>query len=409
MRQFHAILRARTAIAATAIAAGMAASAGAQTIGPVFYIAMENHNWTQPASQSSPQQIYGNPAAPYINSLVTPGDPNAQFVSYCSNYQAVGAGIHPSEPNYIWHEAGSNLGVLSDTDPYAAVGGTNQNTHQHLSGLLNDHSVAWRSYQEDVDVDASNNVLPHNQWVSPISSFSGTRGAGATPNAYNGSLQYNYAAKHNPTIFFTDTNGGNDPTAANPAAQYYAPMQQLQSDLANSTYSQYNWITPNQYNDQHSTLSGGFTYRGTHYTGDAANIAQGDNFLSIVVPQIMASDAFQNHNGTIVIWNDETEGGDGPDRTSMEIVISKLAKGNAYNSTIRYTHSSDLKTLQELYNVGGFSPTGFLGDAANATDLADLFVAGALPRAGSTTIPAPGTLALLGLGGLVMRSRRRRA
>lgn len=38
----------------------------------VFVIAMENHNWTQPANQFTGgiQQIYQNPAAPFINSLV---------------------------------------------------------------------------------------------------------------------------------------------------------------------------------------------------------------------------------------------------------------------------------------------------------------------------------------------------
>src|SRR5215475_4660707 len=48
------------------------ASANAQQIKTVFVIAMENHNWTQPANQftGSIQQIYQNPAAPFINSLV---------------------------------------------------------------------------------------------------------------------------------------------------------------------------------------------------------------------------------------------------------------------------------------------------------------------------------------------------
>jgi phosphatidylinositol-3-phosphatase len=38
----------------------------------VFVIAMENHYWTQPANQfSGPiQQIFQNPNAPFINSLV---------------------------------------------------------------------------------------------------------------------------------------------------------------------------------------------------------------------------------------------------------------------------------------------------------------------------------------------------
>ena len=39
-------------------------------------IAMENHNFTQPPTQTNPQQILGNPAAPFMNSLITPGNPN---------------------------------------------------------------------------------------------------------------------------------------------------------------------------------------------------------------------------------------------------------------------------------------------------------------------------------------------
>jgi hypothetical protein len=46
-------------------------------IGTVFYIAMENHNWTQPSSQTSPQQILGNAAAPYINSCEPTADRSA--------------------------------------------------------------------------------------------------------------------------------------------------------------------------------------------------------------------------------------------------------------------------------------------------------------------------------------------
>jgi MYXO-CTERM domain-containing protein len=369
--------------AACLFTAAAAGTARADSIGPVFMIAMENHNWTQPSSQSSPAQLYGNPAAPYINSLVTPGNANSQYVSYCANYLNAGPGIHPSEPNYVWAEAGSNLGNATDNDPSAASG--NIYTSQHLTGLLNGAGVSWRNYQEDSQVSGT----------GPTHSSSGTLPGGAV-NPYYGTGQYNYAPKHNPMVFFSDTQ-----------TQNVATMSQLQTDLSSHNVAQYNWITPNQFNDQHSALSGGFTYQGTHYTGDTAAIAQGDNFLSIVVPLIMQSDAFQNHNGTIVIWNDETEGGDDPTRTSMEIVISKLAKGNAYASVLQYSHSSDVKTMQELYNVGANTQSGFLNDAANATDLADLFVPGALPNAGSATIPTPGSLALIALGGAFATRRRR--
>jgi hypothetical protein len=71
----------------------------------------------------------------------------------------------------------------------------------------------------------------------------------------------------------------------------------------------------------------------------------------------------------------------------VEIVISPLAKGNAYASTLNYTHSSNLKSLQELFNVpapGG----GFLADAntPGTNDLWDMFKFS--PTITSTASPA---------------------
>jgi hypothetical protein len=60
--------------------------------------------------------------------------------------------------------------------------------------------------------------------------------------------------------------------------------------------------------------------------------------LSIVVPEIEASQAFKN-NGEIVIWNDDTEGDEDVGSTAgfdgTEIIISPLAKGNAYTTMAR--------------------------------------------------------------------------
>jgi hypothetical protein len=219
---------------------------------------------------------------------------------------------------------------------------------------------------------------------------------GGFTNPYNGSNQYNFAPKHDGQLFFASTNGGNNATPSNPEAPFYAPLQQLTTDLNNNTVARYNFITPDQFNDSHSTLTGGFTYKGVHYTGDQASIAQGDNFLSIIVPQIMASQAYKN-NGAIVIWWDETEGTNQNDysHTLEEIVISPLAKGNAYQSTLTYTHSSDLKTLEELF--GAYAPGGgFLGDANSlgVNDLSDLLVPGAIPAA----VPEPTSIVMLGCG-----------
>jgi phosphatidylinositol-3-phosphatase len=282
----------------------------AQQIGAVFVVAFENHNLTQPSTRTRPAQLLGNPAAPFQNSLMTPGSPNAAHTSWAGNYQNAGVGVHPSEANYIWSEAGSNLGVSSDNEPYQVPGGTNQNS-AHLSGLLQHGGISWKSYQEDIDLaknergELTNTVLPQDRWTVPLHAIDGT--SAAYTNPYNGSHRYGYAPKHNPPIFFTDTNGGNDATPSNPQSRYYAPLQQLRPDLETNAVARYNWITPNLYNDSHSALPEGFTYHGIHYTGDQAAVAQGDNFLSILVPQIMASKAYKD-NGTIIIWWDETEG-----------------------------------------------------------------------------------------------------
>jgi phosphatidylinositol-3-phosphatase len=365
-------------------------------IGDVFYIEMENHNLTQPSGVTSPQQLLGNPAAPYLNSLMTPGNPNAAQTSYASNYYNVeynnpSVSIHPSEPNYVWQEAGL-AGPLNDADPYANTPNNIVNA-PNLSALLQAAGIPWKSYQEDIDLTPTSGsvnqpganaltstVAPQDQWTVPLKSFRGT--SPNYTNAYNGSNQYDFAAKHDGQLFFTATNGGTstapDFSPSNPEAQYYAPLQQLQTDLNNNTVARYNLITPDQFNDMHSSLNTNFTYNGVTYphNTDQEAVALGDNFLSQIVPMIMASQAYKN-NGVIVIWFDETERGNTTSFTIPEIVISPLAKGNAYNSTLAYTHSSDLKSMQELFGVsapGG----GFLGDAntPGTNDLRDMFVPG---------------------------------
>jgi hypothetical protein len=379
-----------------------------QKIKHVFVIALENHDWTQPATvPGGIEPLYQNPNAPFINSLVNGTglavidghlENISRHVAYATAYHNVLATpsgnnphIHPSEPNYLWAEAGTNFGILNDDDPYADNPPNAQTTTQHLSGLLQRAGKTWKSYQEDIDLTTSggkliNLTLPREQWTVPLVSKSGVFGPGSFLNAYNDSMQYNYACKHNPQVFFADTNGDDNTTPSNPLSSHYAPLQQLAFDLANDNVADYNWITPDQYNEMHSALTGGFA----GLTGDASQIRAGDNAVSRLVPLIMSSRAYKD-GGAIILWWDESEEdgetGDNADdfnHTIGEIIISDLAHRNEgglpYASSIDYSHSSDLRTMQEIFHVratGGTSP--YLGDAANATDLSDLFEPGVIP------------------------------
>ncbi len=96
----------------------------------VFLIMMENHNWSD---------IKNNPSAPYINNTLLP------TASYAEQYYNP-PGNHPSEPNYLWLEAGTNFGISDDSDPAF----NHQSTTQHLVTLLSNAGLSWKSYQEGI-------------------------------------------------------------------------------------------------------------------------------------------------------------------------------------------------------------------------------------------------------------------
>jgi phospholipase C len=284
----------------------------------VFVILMENHNWSS---------IAGSSSAPYINNTLLP------MSSYATGYRGGNHGqLHPSEPNYVWLEAGTNslpngsatYTFTGDADPSA---GNQSTTTTHLVTQLNTAGISWKSYQEN---------LPANSC--------GTTSSGL------------YAAKHNPMVFFSDVTSNSTYCRA-----HVVPMTQLATDLQSaSTTPRYSFITPNLCNDMHGA------------TGCPANSIQtGDTWLSQNVPMILASPAYQQGGALIITW-DESETSSttcAPNCPPIGmIVLSPHAKGAGYHNTIAYDHSSTVKTIQEIFGV-----TPLLGNASGATDLADLF------------------------------------
>ena len=90
----------------------MLSAVHATQVGAVFYILLENRNFTAGSDTSGGSVVLGNSAAPYINSLINPSSSLSAQVSYCTAYHNVlaqpsgsGTNIHPSEPNYLWFES----------------------------------------------------------------------------------------------------------------------------------------------------------------------------------------------------------------------------------------------------------------------------------------------------------------
>lgn len=254
--------------------------------------------------------IKGSTDAPYINNTLLP------IASWCEQYASP---LDPSLPNYLWLEAGTNFGINDDNDPSV----NHQASTNHLVALLNRAGISWKSYQEDI---------------------SGTYVPLTDTNAY--------AVRHNPCVYFDDVTGTNDPDDSYGIA-HIRPYGELASDLANNTVARYNFITPNLCDDMHDSCAPLFN-----------PVRQGDDWLSREIPKILESRAYKNGGAVFITW-DESMSGDVP--IGM-VVLSPLARGGGYFNDVPYSHSSTLRTIEEIFGV---SP--LLGDAANATDLSDLF------------------------------------
>lgn len=281
---------------------------GGHAIQNVWIILMENHNWSQ---------IKGSSSAPYINGLLPSYAHAEQYYNPPSN--------HPSEPNYIWLESGTNYGLTTDNDPSSSNSVPSGNPH--LAALLDTAGISWKSYQDS---------LPASPPCPIVSSGE-------------------YACKHNPFVFFQDITGGENGNDAF-CASHNVPFTQLATDLSGGTAPRYSFITPNLCNDMHDSCA---PLRDP--------IAQGDQWLQANLPTILNSTQYANGGVVFITW-DEAGTGDGP--IGM-IVVSKDAKVN-YQNSIHYDHSSTVKTLQEIFNV-----TPLMNHAADPTtnDLSDLFVA----------------------------------
>jgi hypothetical protein len=292
---------------------------GGSQVKYVFVITMENE---------AESAVYGSSSAPYLNTLRSKYASTMQFSDPLPDAM-------PSEPHYIWMEAGTNAfsdaTFTTDSDPSAS---NSTASTEHLVTQMQSASpaVAWTSYQEGLGSST-----------------------GACPVRSSGF----YAAKHDPFVFFKDT-AGSPPSATNAACaahhQAYTTAG-FATALANKTVARYNFITPNLCNDMHGATG----------CPNSDLIASGDSWLAANLPAMI--DFVNANSGVIFIVWDEPEGG--------STLIPFLAIGPhvkpGYAGSQSYNHGSLTKTVEEIFGLP------ILPSVVSNLDFGDLFEPGFFP------------------------------
>ena len=284
----------------------------------VFVIPMENE---------SSSAIYNSANAPYINGTLLPISANS------TNFTDELPSAVPSEPHYVWMEAGTN--AFSDrtflTDADASASNSTSST-AHLVTQLRTANLGWMTYQEGIAAG-----------TCPVASISGAF----------------YAAKHDPFVFFQDVSGAT-PSASNAfCAAHHKPYSAFAADLAAGTMPAFVFITPDLCHDMHG--ASGCPSGNTAST----NIAAGDTWLSTELPRILAYAS--THDAVVyLIWDEGSS-----NQTIPFLAFGQHVKAGA--SAVSYSHSSLLKSIEEQLGVP------VLPSVTAATDFAGMFQAGFFP------------------------------
>jgi len=227
-------------------------------------------------------------------------------------------------------EAGTNAFADHTFTTDSAPSATNSTASTaHLATQIGDAGLSWTAYEEGIDAT--------------------TGGCPLAGSAF-------YAPKHDPFVFFQDV-AGSPPAKTTPGCTpHFKDLPALSGDLSAGAIADYVFITPNLCHDMH----------GAKGCPDGDLIRAGDTWLGENLPPILAfADA---HAGVVFVLWDE---GDSSGHMPFLALGPEVKPG--YTGTVMYTHSSLLKTVEEMFGLP------ILPTVATAGDLSDLFVSGGVP------------------------------
>jgi hypothetical protein len=262
-------------------------------------------------ARQSWSSISGSASAPYINGTLLPMGAHAEA------YFAAPPQLPESEPNVVWLEAGDDLGINSNGSPAQ----NERSTTWHLVNQLEAAGITWKAYVDRM-----------TPGVCPIVD------------------QYPMRTWHVPFLFFDDVVGNPPSPSATRCLQHVVPLTELATDLQNGM-PRYAFIVPDFCDDMHDDCN----------TGDP--IRQGDDWLSTYVPRLLASKAYADGGAVFIAWDYSHDG-----YVPIGFIALSANARPGYASQAQLTTSSTLRSIQEIFGVGPM-----LRDAANASDIADLF------------------------------------
>ena len=263
----------------------------------ILTIILENEGLNQTVGTNCP----GN--CTYITQL-------ANTYGLAENYTDIG---HPSLPNYLALTSAGNYDATPfNTDCSPLTTGCQTNA-LNIIDSIETAGKTWKAYIED---------------------YNG--GCTATGGTY-------YANKHNPFLYYTDISNNNTRCShivdANPGTSgYLALPTQLLTDLNNPTVSpDYMWLTPNLCNDGHNIC------KPLNNT-----VSQANQYLSLLVPRILASPLFTTQNAALFITWDEAA-------TIPASKVTAIWAGptvkQGYKSTHPYSHYSAVRTMEVAWSL----------------------------------------------------------
>jgi phosphatidylinositol-3-phosphatase len=351
----------------SASAASLAAPATASRTVPVrhvFIIMLENESYTVTFGQNS--------LAPYLaHELPKQGAllPNYYGIGHYSldNYIAMISGQAPNPATQkdctIYNEF-TPTGKADANGQLPGEGCVYPKSVQTIANQLTASGRSWKAYMEDMGADPTREAAT-----------CGHVAIGANDTTEHATPNDQYAAKHNPFVYFhsiIDDAKYCDARIVN--------LDHLTGDLASvGTTPNFVYITPNLCHDGHDAPC---------KNGEQGGLISADAFLRTWVPRITNSPAFKKDGLLIITFDEGTDGvaccnekplpggpqpgqiGPGGGQIGAVLLSPFIAPGTT--SDVAYNHYSLLRTLEDIF---GLKHLGYAGDNQLRTFGSDVFTA----------------------------------